>query len=158
MIVLKEVTEDSWLVTEDNTTHLGLLSVSPAGQFVLLDKEGKKHFHSRKDICDFFRDDIFNKVQAVRPVKKVEFFVKGYPINYHDPVEADEDTALPLFKKTKISSVYHCAGYYCVKFPKGWIHVFCPKLSTLEKYDFRGPFKTDTEMKECLRQVRKADK
>jgi hypothetical protein len=159
MVLLKELTEDSWLVLSDNEQDkLGLLSTEPSGRFVLLDQNGKKLFSSRKDLCDFFHDDIFSKVQQASPVKRVEFFVKGYPINYPEPIEVDDDSHYPLFKKTKISKVCHCAGYYCVRFPKGWIHVFCPKLSTLQKYEHRGPFKSSNEMKDCLKELRKADK
>ena len=34
-----------------------------------------------------------------------------------------------------------------VSFKKGWVKSFCLKLITLERYEYRGPFKTDIEMR-----------
>ena len=41
---------------------------------------------------------------------------------------------LPLLQKSKKSKSLYCAGYYyIIKFDKGWVRSFCPKLVTLEK-------------------------
>jgi hypothetical protein len=37
-----------------------------------------------------------------------------------------------------------------IKFRKGWVKSFCPKLITLERYPFHGPFKSESEMKQML--------
>ena len=57
---------------------------------------------------------------------------------------------LPLFAKSSKSKSQYCAGYYVIKFRKGWVKSFCPKLITLERYPFAGPFKTEIEMKSVL--------
>ena len=54
-----------------------------------------------------------------------------------------------LAKSFKSKSLY-CAGYYIIKFDKGWVKSFCPKLVTLETYDYKGPFKQKLEMREAL--------
>ena len=53
----------------------------------------------------------------------------------------------PLFSKSNNPKSLYCAGYYCIRFEKGWVKSFCPKLITLERYEYRGPFKTDIEMR-----------
>jgi len=158
MVVLKEITEDSWLVLENDAIELGLLSITPTGAYTLVNDTGKHSFPNVDQLYTFFENDIFNHVDSSPVTIEKSFFVKGYPINYHDPVEADLVSDLPLFKKTHTSEVYHCAGYYCIRFPKGWISVFCPKLSTLSKYDYQGPFLTDLKAKVRLKELRKADK
>jgi len=62
---------------------------------------------------------------------------------------------LPLFAKSSKSKSRYCAGYYIIKFRKGWVKSFCPKLITLERYKFLGPFKTEQEMKSMLNIVNK---
>ena len=67
----------------------------------------------------------------------------------------DIQKKLPLFTKSKDSKSVYCAGYYTIRFDKGWVKSFCPKLITLQRYDYRGPFKTDLEMKQVLSNVNK---
>lgn len=62
---------------------------------------------------------------------------------------------LPLFAKSSKSKSQYCAGYYVIKFRKGWVKSFCPKLITLERYAFYGPYKTEQEMKNVLNTVNK---
>lgn len=63
---------------------------------------------------------------------------------------------LPLFAKSAKSKSQYCAGYYVIKFRKGWVKSFCPKLITLERYPYHGPFKTETEMRQVLNNVNKS--
>lgn len=63
---------------------------------------------------------------------------------------------LPLFAKSDKSKSQYCAGYYVIQFRKGWVKSFCPKLITLERYPFHGPFKTEQEMKTKLNLVNKS--
>lgn len=162
MVLLKEITEKSWIVLTDNEQErIGLLSCNPNG-FTLISRDGKVSFASEQDVKDFFEEDIFqNIVQPTMAAEAKEYFIKGYPVDFDGPFEADPaeiDNNLPLFTKTKSSKVYHCAGYYCILFPKGWTHSFCPKLSTLDKYKYTGPFKTEMEMKAHLSTLKQNDK
>ena len=62
----------------------------------------------------------------------------------------DVKRKLPLFTKSEKSKSAYCAGYYIIKFDKGWVKSFCPKLITVERYEFKGPFKTELEMRQEL--------
>ena len=46
----------------------------------------------------------------------------------------DVKRKLPLFTKSKKSKSLYCAGYYIIRFDKGWVRSFCPKLVTIENY------------------------
>lgn len=61
---------------------------------------------------------------------------------------------LPIFTKSNKSKSHFCAGYYIIKFRKGWVKSFCPKLITLERYGYKGPFKTEQEMKQELNSLK----
>ena len=62
----------------------------------------------------------------------------------------DVKRKLPLFTKSAKSNSLYCAGYYIIHFDKGWVKSFCPKLVTIERYESKGPFKTDIEMRQEL--------
>ena len=53
------------------------------------------------------------------------------------------------------NKVYYAAGYYCINFEKGWKQANGPKLATLLKYGFTGPYKTEMEMRQQLRFLNK---
>lgn len=159
IIQLKEITDNSWLVmTEKEQEKIGLLSASRTGSYLLLTSSGKMHFANDEEVKAFFEEDVFENVVVTAMAEEKDFFIKGFPVDFDHPFEADtEDTVseLPLYTKTKSSKVYHCAGYYCIKFPKGWTSSFSPKLSTLQKYEYAGPLKTEMEMKSNLSILKK---
>lgn len=163
-IQLKELTDNSWLVMiEQEQEKIGLLSVSQAGSYTLLSNNGKVWFANQQEVRDFFEEDVFENIliTITENEEAKDFFVKGYPVDFNNPFEADPEDQindLPLYTKTKNSKVYHCAGYYCIRFPKGWTSSFSPKLSTLEKYEYVGPFKTEMEMKSNLSTLKKNTK
>lgn len=64
---------------------------------------------------------------------------------------------LPIYAKSTKSKSQYCAGYYVIQFRKGWVKSFCPKLITLERYPFHGPFKTEQEMKYMLNSLSKKE-
>ena len=80
--------------------------------------------------------------------------VHGFPTSVR-PHNAMYDIVkkLPLFTKSSDSKSLYCAGYYTIKFEKGWVKSFCPKLITLQRYEYRGPMKTELEMKQVLAHV-----
>jgi hypothetical protein len=62
----------------------------------------------------------------------------------------DVKQKLALFTKSPKSKSLYCAGYYIIKFDKGWVKSFCPKLITVERYETKGPFKSELEMRQAL--------
>ena len=69
--------------------------------------------------------------------------VHGYTASsrVHNPVW-DVQNQLPLYTKTKKSKSWFCAGWYTVKRGRKWRVVQDPKLITVERYAFHGPFYT----------------
>jgi hypothetical protein len=78
--------------------------------------------------------------------------ILGYPIKCaaFNPIW-DIKRKLPVFTKTEKSRTLHAAGYYIIQFDTGWVQSFCPKVSTLDSNDYKGPYKDKLEMREQLR-------
>ena len=159
MVKLKPITSTSWLVlTNDGLSKVGLLTKSHS-DYILLARATKAKFKNRAEINAFFQEDIFaNLVEREELIEAKEYFIKGYPVDFDNPCEietpVDVEHDLPLYSKTETSSVYYCAGFYCISFPKGWISSYCPKYSTLAKYGYEGPFKSEEDRNHKMKQLK----
>ena len=98
-------------------------------------------------------DEDIKKEKQAKPTDKE---IYGYPVNGRafEPLW-NVQKKLPIYAKSSKSKSLYCAGYYVIQFRKGWVKSFCPKLITLERYPFKGPFKTELEMRTILNSVSK---
>ena len=144
------VYEKFWIVEKDGE-KVGTLQKKENNKFILSSKDGEKFFNKKDELTKIFGKDFFDKKikTKVSPVEIREVY--GYPTPCHpyNPL-FDVTKKLPLFTKSNQSKSLYCAGYYTIKFDKGWVKSFCPKLITIERYENRGPFKTELEMKQVL--------
>ncbi len=157
-VKLKPVTEKSWLVLGDtDDTRIGLLT-EIRDQYVLMVSGAKQKFLDRKEVNKFFQEDVFKNIAepVVDDGVKKDYFINGYPVDFDNPSEVlIKGNTLPLFSKKSSSDVYYSAGYFCLNFPKNWMPAYCPKMVTLTKYEYSGPFKTELEMRTTLAKLRK---
>lgn len=148
MVKLKSITEASWLVISADglDSKIGLLS-EQRDKIILLAGKVKTVFKNRNEVISFFNDDVFeNAIETKVHNNQTAFFIRGYPVSHDNPAEArDYEGDLPVYTKEN-SDIKFSAGYYCLDFPKCWRPAFCPKLKTLESYNFIGPFRTKEEM------------
>ena len=145
----KEIIDGKFWILEDNGEKIATLSVAD-NKFLLSDKKGTKFFDNIKTNERIIGKHIIWDKLAITEISSKEIY--GYETSAHpyNPIY-NLKLKLPLFTKSFNSKSLYCAGYYIIKFPKGWVKSFCPKLITLEKYEYNGPFKTKIEMKEKLR-------
>jgi hypothetical protein len=157
-VKLKPITETSWLVLGDtDDTRIGLLT-EIRDNYILMAQGEKKSFLGRKEVNKYFKEDVFNNVlePEIEETVQKDYYINGYPVDFDGPNEVIiKGNKLPLFSKKATSEVYYSAGYYCLNFPKNWMPAYCPKLSTLETYEYAGPFKTEMEMRSSLIKLRK---
>jgi hypothetical protein len=149
------IEEKFWIVENNDGSRLGTLRKNEDNRFVLSNKEGIKFFKTKESLKKEFGRDFFVKIKKeANDAQPLE--VHGYPssVKPHNPM-FDVQRKLPLFTKSKDSKSLYCAGYYTIKFEKGWVKSFCPKLITIQRYPSQGPFKTELEMKQVLASVSK---
>jgi hypothetical protein len=147
-----------WIV-EDGGKKIGTLNKEKKG-FSFYRKGEKFNIPSKEDIKSQFGDIVTKEVEKIVKVsekkKENSCNVYDYPCssNPHNPVY-NIKKKLPIYSKSGKSKSLYCAGYYVIQFRKGWVKSFCPKLITLERYLFNGPFRTEEEMKAALSQLSK---
>lgn len=150
----KPVIDNKFWIVERDGEKFATLRKNDDEKFVLSNKKGVKIYNNKESLTDQFGKDFF-VVQIVKPANDSEpNEVYGFPtsVKPQNSMFAVQKK-LPLFTKSKESKSHYCAGYYIVKFNKGWVKSFCPKLITLQRNEFKGPFKTKLEMKQALHNV-----
>lgn len=138
-----------WIIEEDNGDRVGTISLKNNSVTVTI-KDTSQVFSNLDELCAKY-DISFSK--RAKPSKTdIANEVYDYP-TAHTPYNAlwHVERKLPIYTKTNKSNSYHCAGYYIIRFEHGWVKSFSPKLITLQRYEFKGPFKTKLEMMEQLR-------
>lgn len=84
--------------------------------------------------------------------ENIECSVEGYPTkDAPHNITVDAKLHLPMYTKSEKSRCFYAAGYYIIHFDFGWAQAYCPKVITLKRNEYRGPYKTELEMKEQLR-------
>lgn len=146
-----------WILETDGE-KIGTLSKEKKGYSVLC-KGQKIEVGDLKEITERFGITITE--EAIKKEKQSKITpqdIYGFPINGRafGPLW-NVQKKLPIYAKSSKSKSLYCAGYYIVKFRKGWVKGFCPKLITLERNPFQGPFKTKEESLIALRRACKAN-
>lgn len=144
------IPEKFWIV-ELNGEKFATLRREDDDRFVMSNKTGVKIYDTKQSLVkqfgrDFFVARIIREATDADPHEVHRYATSTVPHN----AMFDIKRKLPLFTKSSDSKSLYCAGYYIIRFDKGWVKSFCPKLITLQRYPFQGPFKTDLEMKQVL--------
>tara|TARA_Y100000310_G_scaffold208397_1_gene208988 strand:- start:780 stop:1271 length:492 start_codon:yes stop_codon:yes gene_type:complete len=154
MPYIKPLITNRWIVYNDIGDYAGLL-IKNNEAYVYYNKDSTESsiekFSSHQMLCDYFGEDITdNEIRKRSNDSGLVNKIRGYPLNFETPIMV-EDPSLPLFKKSRLSNVIYCAGFYCIKGPEGWRKSFCPKRSTLISLEeWEGPFATEIEMVSVL--------
>lgn len=154
-IKAKPIVDGKFWLVEDNGTKVGLLHKKENNKYLLSSKTGETYFSKKDELVKQFGKDFFQIKENVSLTHTEIRDVYGYPTSCHpfNPLY-NVQRKLPLFTKSGASKSLYCAGYYIIKFDKGWVRSFCPKLITVERYPFKGPFRTEQEMKQAINNVR----
>jgi len=152
----KEILKDKFWIVENNGEKIGTLSKEDEGY--MLSGNGSIRVYSSHEELDseFGANFLTAKITQSNDVK--ENSVHGFPTRT-TPYNSmfDIQRKLPLFTKSEKSKSVYCAGYYLVKFNVTWLKSFCPKLITIERNQYQGPFKTELEMRAALSNVNRTN-
>lgn len=152
----KPIIENKFWIVEQDGNKIATLRKDEENRFVLSSYSGTKIFDNKEKLTDQFGQNFFVAKIIREADNAVPNEVHGFPTSSqpHNSMY-DIKRKLPLFTKSQDSKSLYCAGYYIIKFEKGWVKSHCPKLITLQRYAYQGPFKTDIEMKQVLANVSK---
>lgn len=156
MLRAKTVLQDKfWLIETNDGIKKGTITNHDTSVIVVLDKMPKR-YSSLEEACKELNMSI-SEVEVEEVKETLEESVSGFPTKGEafNPTW-DIKKKIPVFTKTEKSRTLHAAGYYVINFDTGWVQSFCPKVSTLDSNEFRGPFKDKLEMRSQLRKMQNA--
>jgi len=140
-----------WIVEQSGHKIATIQAVDENGGFVYVHDDRREHFPSIKLISKKYNIEF---VKAEKPQKIIDNDVYGFPVSgsAHNQV-LDVQRYLPIYTKGAKSKSFFCAGHYLIKFGQNWTRQFCPKLITLNRYEYQGPFKTQERAEDALREI-----
>jgi hypothetical protein len=151
----KPILENKFWIVEDSGQRIGTLTRDDEN-FVYSRKGSVTFYSDEKELKQNFGADFLTA--TITKEESTEQVVHGFPTRTQ-PYNSMYDITrkLPLFTKSAKSKSVYCAGYYLVKFNVNWLKSFCPKLITIERNQYMGPYKTELEMKAALSNVNRAN-
>jgi hypothetical protein len=147
----KPIVDGKFWIVEQNGSKIATLHKKENNKFILSSTQGEVMFNKKQDLTKQFGADFFLNSVKVTVTPPDVYECHGFPTSC-DPYNSMYDVRrkLPLFTKSNASKSLYCAGYYTIKFNKGWVKSFCPKLITIERNSYKGPFKSELEMRMVL--------
>ena len=154
-IKTKQLLPDRFWIIEHNGSRIGTIQRHDSNQFIITGTDSSVATLTLNEVTekfDLFSDAVADTVEVEAPKECYDYPTKHIPYN----AVYDVQHKLPLYSKSPNSKNMYAAGYYCVKFSKGWVKGFCPKLSTILENEYEGPFKTVIEQRKVFSDVNKS--
>ena len=152
-IIAKPVVKNKFWIVEEGGEKIATIQAIEEGGFAYVHDEQRELFPSIKMISKKYNIE-FVKAEKPKKEKLDVYDVYGFPTNTHPNNEVlDVQRYLPIYTKGAKSKSFFCAGYYIIKFSSTWVRAYCPKLITLNRYEYQGPFKTQERMVEAMREA-----
>ena len=144
MIIAKPVRDREFWILQQDDRKVGNVEAINGGYVVMLN-DTVQQYKTMQMVCQ--RTDIqFEPMTPRLPKSKAAHDVHGYPTasRVHNAIW-DVQKKLPLFTKTAKSKSWFAAGWYRVLRGRNWRVTQDPKLITLQRYKYHGPYMTETE-------------
>ena len=146
MIIAKPVVPNQFWILKEGDIKIGNIEAAPGGFDVKINNQ-VQNFKTLNTIKQKVNIDF--EPAAKRSKNKTSNLVHGYTTSSkaHNAI-FDVKHQVPLWTKEPRSKSWYAAGWYRVKQGCNWETVFCPKLITLQRYPYSGPFYTEDKANE----------
>ena len=152
-LIAKPIVKNKMWIVESAGTKVGNIMTVDEGGVVYLHDNQRESFPSIKLLSKQYNIE-FVKAEKPKKIKQDVYDVYGFPTNSAPNNEVlDVQRYLPIYTKGAKSKSFFCAGYYIIKFSSTWVRAYCPKLITLNRYEYQGPFKTQDRMVEAMKEA-----
>jgi hypothetical protein len=151
-LIAKPILKNKFWIVESEGSQIATIQAIEQGGFVYVQNGSRKKFSTITVLSKTYNLKFSRKNAKTTKEKSVKNSIYGFPLHGRAyQIMWDLKHKLPVFAKLKNSKSFYCAGYYIIKLNQEWTESFCPKLITLNRYEFLGPFKTKEEMNDQFR-------
>ena len=140
---------DTFWIMKSEGRKIGNIEIVPTGA-IFSQGAQKEYFASLEEIARKYAVEFVRITHTPEPIGNE---VQGYPTKTlaYNPVW-DVHMHLPLYTATEESQSKRCAGYYMVEHAvNGWQVMWCPKLITLRRNAYHGPFRDRSSLEQFWR-------
>jgi len=140
-LIAKPIIQDQYWVVTDGERKVGNVVANSAGYEVKLNGSFLQFNNT-----DELKHKTNIKFQPLKLESKAQLPVIDYPTpsNIYNYVY-DVKRKLHLFTDSENSKCLRVAGYFAVDMNGNKTVEFCPKYIFIQRYEYRGPYKTDSE-------------
>jgi hypothetical protein len=145
MILAKPVVPDQYWILKEDDRKVGNVQANEHGVTVKI-KDRTIRYTTAKIASNEANIEFENPITAPNQPTSL---VHGYEVKgeIYNPVW-DVKQKLPLFTREDKSKSWYAAGWYLVRQHRNWKAVQHPKLITLQRYPYQGPYHTKEEANE----------
>ena len=136
------VKNEYWVITDGNK-KVGNV-ISEGNGFDVKIGNNIEHYSTKQAVKKHTNIE-FEKIEKSSPSNPVFAIYPTTSNRVYNSV-LDVKRKLHIFTKTPKSKCYHAAGWFAIKQGEEYTNVFCPKYIFIQRYDYVGPFKTETEL------------
>jgi hypothetical protein len=142
MIVAKPVIDKQFWILKKDDQKVGNIQATGTGYQITIDNKVAS-YKTIPMLCRREHIEIEKPVETKAVPKNI---VHGFEVSgkVYNPLW-NVQLKLPLFTRDTKSKSWFAAGWYRVKQHRKWKIIENPKLITLERYAYQGPFKTKEE-------------
>jgi hypothetical protein len=137
----KSVVKNKFWILQKNNIKVGHATMIDKDIIVMIKGEEAGKYASVRDMKE---SGLFEFTELPKPAATISEDAHGYPTDTlaYNAVW-NVKYKLPLYTQTADSKSWFAAGYYKVDIFGTQIVQYCPKLITLQRNKYEGPFKTD---------------
>ena len=146
MIIAKAVIPNQFWILKQNDRKVGNIESGPNGFSVKIGDQVQSY--KSINVIKKTADIDFEPTVKTRTAS-LSNMAHGFPTTSkaHNAI-FDVKHQVPLWTKEPRSKSWYAAGWYQVKQGRRWTVELCPKLITLQRYPYTGPFHTKEEANE----------
>jgi hypothetical protein len=150
-VIARPVLKNKFWIVESAGVKTATIQACDEGGVVYVHNAGRERFPSIRLLQKRYNIKFVKSEASVVDDPKTD--VLGYPADgevFNEMLEVQRK--LPIYTREAKSRSYFCAGYYVVNQNTEWNVQHCPKLITLNRHKYAGPFMTEYEAQLALSQ------
>ena len=145
-LIAKPIVKNQYWVVTDGEKKVGNVLANGSGFDVKLNGNNL-HFKTTGEINKTTKIE-FQTIKKNSKSNKVLSEFPTYDKIYNSII--DVKRKIHVFTKTQKSKCYYAAGWYVINQTGEEEVIFCPKFIFIQRYPFKGPFKTEDEAKSLI--------
>ena len=158
-LIAKPVVKNKYWIVENNGDKIGTVQAVEDGGYVYVQEHNRNKYPTIKTLGQLHNINFesYTAPEKKSPsTNKINYkILDGWPTDtVPQNVLREVRLGVSVYTKTNKSKSYFCAGYFAVQEKSEWLIEFCPKLITVNRHTFLGPYRTKLEAQEAIKEIK----